>query len=143
MHARNLYVTQRQIALLHVLKRDNRLTDDTYRDLLHEAAGVTSSKQLTQDGFTAVLDLLEALGFEVPERRTVSEFTMRAGRATPAQLRFIEAVGRQLFGSDTALRHWMERFFNVSDLRFLTPHDASRVIDGLSAMRERGWGRAR
>lgn len=124
-----------QISIIHVAKDRLRLTDAAYRDLLREAAGVRSATDLTQEGFHAVMRRFEALGFVSGGPR----YGHRLGMASPAQLRAIRALWRQwcdktVTDTEKALRHWMERCYRVSDLRFCDEAIASKAIEGLKAM---------
>jgi len=58
MGAIAMTLTNKQIAYLHVLKTQNGMQDNEYRELLEEAAGVTSSTQLDNEGLNSVLDLM-------------------------------------------------------------------------------------
>ena len=143
MGARPRKLTARQIAYLHTLMHKNRIPDAEYRELLHAAAGVESSKALDQSGLDRVLSLLEQLGFDVGDRRRPRPAVaaeIRRGMATTRQLGYIEDLVNQIFGADQPrFRHWLEHYFKVTHTRFLQAHDARRVIDALKAMQGRGY----
>lgn len=54
---------QRQIAQIHIAKKDLGMDDDTYRAMLMGVAGVDSSSKLDYAGMTKVLKHLRASGF--------------------------------------------------------------------------------
>ncbi|MDO5300108.1 MAG: DUF1018 domain-containing protein [Clostridia bacterium] len=80
--------------------------------------------------------------------RMIDELRMRAGetvrtgdgRATAAQQRMIAMLVRQMGWADQPerLRGYIRRMCGADDVRFLTPQQASCVIDGLKAMRDGG-----
>lgn len=80
-----------QLAKIHVAKKQLGLDDDTYRDLLHSAAGVRSASKLDPAGVARVLERLRALGWK-------DKASPRHGRrpnpplSRAAQIRKIEAL---------------------------------------------------
>lgn len=129
----------RKIAVIHVAKRQLALEDDAYRDLLQRVAGVTSSANLNEDGFRAVLAELEAAGFR-------SEFGKRHlgnrrhwSMASPAQLALLNALWTEYTdckGTERSLGKWLDRQGWASALRFLSAGDAQKAIGALRRMQE-------
>jgi hypothetical protein len=54
---------RRQLAAIHAAKRDLRLDDDTYRDLLERLTGVRSAAELGPASLDAVLDYMAEQGW--------------------------------------------------------------------------------
>lgn len=130
----------KKIALLHVAKRALRLTDDDYRAMLMQAAGVESAKELDLLGFERVLAHLTRLGFK--STWSTRTYGNRAGMASPAQVDLIRKLwGEYHQGDDetaeAALNAWLTRYHHVSALRFVTADIAGRIIPGLKAMAAR------
>ena len=127
--------TRKQLALIHVARKQLGLSDERYRGILRTVADVDSSKDLDRQGFELVMQTMAALGFR-------SDFTRgfygrRRGMATPAQVSDI----RRLWGiyaanpdDGRALDKWLERTFKVSALRFATGEQADAAIRALRAM---------
>ena len=130
-------LSRRKLSLLHVAKHKLRLSDSDYRDLLHDAAGVRSAKDLDDAGFDAVLERLDALGFRT--RRIERGLGERPGMATPAQVEYIRGLWRQYTGreDETSLNHWLEHKFGVTALRFADAHTAGQALTALKAMTSR------
>ncbi len=135
-----------KIKVIHVAKRSLCLTDEEYRDILRALGGVESSRDLTPDRFDAVMDYFASLGFETPARsahRTKQQgkdYGHRAGMASPEQLALIETLWAEYTqgrGTETGLRHWLERTFKVSSPRFLTKSAAQKAITALKKMKTR------
>ncbi len=127
-------LSRRQLALLHVARRELGLDDTAYRDLLESATGVRSAADLDYAGFRALLRRLERLGFR--PRGAPRDYGRRPGMATPAQIDYIRGLWRRYRGRDdeAALRNWLHRRFGISDLRFLDRGMAHQTLVALKAM---------
>ena len=146
-------VSSKQIALIHVAAHQLGMSDADYRALLMGAAGVRSASDLDAAGFEAVMRRFEALGFAKGQARRAGvpatapapvppQYGERWGMATPAQVDTIRALWHTWHGGEgiegaRALRHWLERFYQVSDLRFCDVATAQKAIEGLKAMNAR------
>lgn len=139
MVAKQLLISKRQIAYLHVLANRNQLFGEDYREVLATAAGVASSSDLKRCDFDRVLDFMDSIGLDVGERRKVKAYGHRPGRATPKQLHYIDGLRAKVFGGDheQAFNRWLEHYFHIAHMRFLTSGTARKVIEGLKAMRDR------
>lgn len=127
--------TAKQIALVHVARKQLGFDDDTYRAILHHhGGGAASAAELDRDGFDGVMAYFTAWGFR--STWTKRTYGRRAGMATPNQVELIRKLWREWSGGDdeAALNHWVERFYHVAAVRFLTPDAASKAINGLRAM---------
>ncbi len=81
-------ISNKQKAWLHTINNQHHISDKEYREILHDAAGVTSSTNLDQQGFDKVLDLLAVLGYVELTVHNKPNYGERPGFATPAQLRY-------------------------------------------------------
>lgn len=135
-------ISKRKIGLLHVAKQRLGLSEADYRQVLRDAAGVSSARDLDEDGFKNVLARFQSLGFTTSiERRNYGH---RAGMATPEQLEYIRGLWRQYAsGHDSGLEHWIEHDFGVSALRFLDQPTAGKVLTALKAMTTRNAATAK
>lgn len=128
-------MTHKQLAMIQAAKRQLALTEDEYRGLLWRMGEVESTRDLTPAGFNALIRAFETLGFQ----RTNPPLHVRRGMATPAQLALVEQLWRQWAEGDKpdALRHWLERSFKISALRFMTTDHAAMAINALRVMNRR------
>ena len=129
-------LTRKQTALIHVAKKQLGLGDDDYRAVLLHEAGVDTSRELDNDGFTAVMRRFQALGFK-PSADPPSYGGNRPGMATPAQVAYIRSLWKEYTdgtGDDRSLGKWLQRTVKVSDLRFVSYGAARKAITGLRAM---------
>lgn len=127
-------LTRKQLALIHLAKKQLQLDDEDYRALLKAAAGVASAKELDKAGFDRVMECFEGLGFQSSRRPRT--FGKRAGMATPAQVDYIRSLWQQFSGRDDekSLNRWLEHWFGVSSLRFADSHVAGQALTALKAM---------
>ena len=127
-------ITPKQIALVHVAKKQLALSEEMYRAILINKGGVESAADLDPSGFDDVMSYMTACGFRSAwTRRT---FGRRPGMATPKQIDLIRDLWNQWSDGkgETELNHWLERSYGVSALRFLDGPTTAKAIAGLKAM---------
>lgn len=125
-------------AVLHVAKAKLGLDDATYRTMLVQLGGVTSSTELDGAGFEAVMGFFEWRGFS-PLKTTGPDYGRRPGMASFAQLELIRALWCEWSGApvEGGLDTWLKGTFKVDSPRFLTADQARRAITALKAMKAR------
>lgn len=127
-----------KLRLIQVAKRQLGMEDADYRVLLARAAGVTSSRELTEAGFRQVMDAFARLGFTSTSAAT--NFGRREGFASAGQVATIRRLWGEFTageGTDATLGQWLEKFWHVSALRFLRAEQAPKVIIALRQMTRR------
>lgn len=133
-------ISAKQKAILHVAKAKLALSDDTYRLALVKIAGVTSSNDLTPDGFNAVMGFFEHCGFR-PLVAEGAAYGNRPGFASNAQIDLIRSLWMELHHAceldEEALNGWLLKWFKVSSLRFLKVQAAPKVITALKMWKQR------
>jgi len=138
MASRRGAITKKQIALVHVAKRDLKLDDDDYRYILRRMGGVESSADLCPQGFKRTMAFFTGLGFRSTwTQRTYGD---RAGMASPQQVELIRTLWRTYAPDDeneSGLNAWLDRFHKVSAVRFIDSAKAGKVISALKAMTKR------
>ncbi len=135
-----------KIKLVKTAQRALGLDDATYRGALEAHAGVSSAKDLDEQGFREIMAHFEHSGF-----RARSTFQSpaparghRPGMATERQLRKIFASWWSLGGSyyrkgqeRKALREFLRKRFAVEHENFLDFDKAYQVIEAIKAIQER------
>ncbi|ODS60524.1 MAG: hypothetical protein ABS38_12600 [Acidovorax sp. SCN 68-22] len=153
MQSKTRRISRQSIALVHVAAHQLGMSDADYRALLMGTAGVASARDLSVAGFEAVMRRFATLGFAhtkpgksaAPKAAPAPAYGERPGMASPAQVHTIRELWRTWRddqgrdGSETAraLRHWLERHYHVTDLRFCDLTTAQKAIEGLKAMNGR------
>jgi hypothetical protein len=145
-------IDRRQIVKIHTLMSAIKLSDKNYRETLLQNFGVTTSRALTYGDASALIDVMEKKALEmgvwtIPmDSSKYENLGLRPGMASPAQLRKIEGLWKDVtkLGSKEdrvkTLRAFLNRRFNVSDLRFLEADKVRRVICALENMKKQKDG---
>jgi phage gp16-like protein len=127
----------RLIKLLHVARRDLQLDDDTWRAMLVEQTGKSSSKDLTTLQLNRVLGHLKTKGFKIrkpaaakPAESRPLDMGNESQKARALWLLLVE-IGAVRDPSEAALNAYVLRQAKVDDLRWVT--DMAPVIEGLKA----------
>jgi hypothetical protein len=141
-------ITANQVKKIHTLKSLLDVSDETYRQMLSNYK-VTTSKDLSFDQADGLIQIYEhfaikdGLWSREGYRDKYETLCGRIGMATPSQLRMVEGIWTELYPEpdekrrDTALRHYLFRFFKVSDLRFLDGETVNKVLYALKQMQAR------
>lgn len=124
-----------ELAQIHIAKKDLALDDETYRAMLFTVARVTSSKDLDFHGRKAVLRHMVARGWK---NKPASKAKQTRPLADDVQSRKIRALWLELHAagavddsSEAALASFVKRITKVSALQWLSPVQASNVIEVL------------
>lgn len=128
-------ISRKQVALIHVAKKQLALDDDSYRHILHRSAGVESAADLDEIGFLRTMDHLTALGFR--SNWTKRNFGNRPGMATPSQVELMRKLWNRYDATDDSEAHlnaWLSKFHKVSALRFVDAEKVQKIIPALKAM---------
>lgn len=128
-------MSKKHLSLIHVARNQLGLTEEDYRAVLLNVAGVSSSRDLTDSAFEAIMEHFQRLGFKSTWKRAT--FGERDGMATPRQVSMIRALWADYTsgeGTDKSLGKWLENKFKVSSLRFVDADLAKKVICALRAM---------
>jgi phage gp16-like protein len=126
-----------RLKLVAIAKRHLAMVDDDYRALLKEYGGCTSSRDLDDRGFDAVMARFRQLGFVSDHYK--AGYGARIGMASPHQLALIRDLWPEAVAdaSEAHLRNWLAKQFKISDLRFINDRTAPKVITALKTMQAR------
>lgn len=140
------------LAKVHIAKKDLRLSDEHYRDVLERITGQRSAAGLSDAQLIAVLKHFEGEGFKpkviagakaasssAPKigRRAADHPVARKARALWISLHQLGVVEN---GSEAALEAFAKRQLGVDALQWADQSHAEPLIKGLKAMAERaGW----
>jgi hypothetical protein len=128
------------LAKAHIAKKELGLDEDTYRDVLQRVTGHGSAKDCSPRELEKLLAELRRLGWKPKTRRPESKSPrVRKVWALWGQMcrdSLVRAEGNSARRS--ALRTFVEKLTGVTDPEWLTPEQASMVIEGLKHWRARG-----
>ncbi|MDR1637988.1 MAG: regulatory protein GemA [Treponema sp.] len=129
-----------KLSLIHIAKKETGITDEAYRLLLEDAAGIGSAADIAfEDQFKAVMKAFEKLGFRSWKKQGKTnsrpEWTDTWG-CTEDQRAKIEVMWKTCARNpgDRALRAFVKRITRVDSPVFLRPDLARKVILALSDM---------
>lgn len=124
---------RRDLASIHIAKKQLGMEDDSYRHMLWSVARVRSAGELDFPGRKAVLAHLKACGF-TPKRVGASDPLSRKIRALWLRLK---ARGALRDPSEKALESYVEHQTSVKKLQWLSSEQAAQVIESLKAWERR------
>src|SRR3546814_2251436 len=112
-------LSRSKLAVIHVAQARTGLDDDSYRALLKHAAGVGSSKELDDAGFTAVMEVFRQLGFVSTAAKVnlAGRHWSMASDGQVAKLRKLWEAYTAGKGDDASLGKWLDRPGWASALR--------------------------
>ncbi len=138
-------ITATQIRKIHTLKNIIGLDDDLYREMLM-SFDVQTSKNLTYTEAAIFIEILEekavALNRWEKQPKKYSDLARDTDMATPAQLRMIEGMWRELcyFDNDKfakkSLRKFLKAKFKIDDIIFLSKSKAIKVIQAIKGIKQ-------
>lgn len=124
---------RRDLAAIHVAKKQLGMDDETYRAMLWSLARVRSAGDLDHAGRRAVLDHLKACGFN--QRKPLAQDPL--SRKIRASWLDLKALGALRDPSERALNAYVEHQTGVAALQWLSSEQASKVIESLKAWARR------
>jgi len=122
-----------QLALIHVAKAQLGLSEDEYREILKAHGGAESAKFLDDLGVDRVLKFFYQLGF----KRAKSKRRDLRILASDGQKKMIHCLMEDLGWDRQRLSGFVDRVTAKDYPEELTKQEASKVIEGLKAMRDR------
>lgn len=141
----------KQKSMIHQLRKKLGIDDDLYREMLQATYRVNSSKDLTYKQAGHLLNDLtkkgEAAGVWQRRPKSFNKYKYnnmgyRDGMASAKQLRMIEAmwadysVFKDPQEREEALRNFISKRFEVSDIKFIDVKTASKIIKTLQVMKK-------
>lgn len=146
---KNIYgkymIKPQQIRQIHTLIHVLGIDDELYREMLNSTFAVASSKDLSEAEAKIFIDSLQyhiELGNKNYKTR-FNEFYLRDEyMASPPQMRKIEAIWKDITHHTNrtvfkkTLRSFLQKHFRITDIRFMTKEQASRVIPVLEKIKK-------
>ena len=130
-------ITPDQLRALWTIAGGLGVAEDTLRDLVESISGQRSTRGLSLEQASRVIDRLSGKQQGGGGKARHRELDNRPNMATGAQLRKIEAMWAERSRAEDksgSLRRFVQHKFSVSDLRFLGRTRASDVIVALEKM---------
>lgn len=119
----------KKLGIIHVAKKQCRLSDDDYRCLLESAAGVSSASKIdNMKQFTDVMKAFERLGFK---KKTPGFVHIKNAQLEKCYMIWCELhdEGAVQSRSYTSMRQWIRRMFGDFDIMHVS--QKSQAIEAL------------
>lgn len=112
---------RKRLAVIHIVKKELGLSDDEYRDILEEHAGVRSARDLDEQGFRRLM------------RYFVRSRHYRTGRddVTLRQKMFIRHLVAEAGWDENHFVNFMKKYYKKPTLDSFTRKEASKLIESL------------
>ncbi len=124
-------IDNKKLAVIHIVKKELGLTDDEYRDILQQEAGVRSAKDLDDQGFQRLMHYFTRS----------RHYRDRRDGITFRQKLYIKYLVRDLGWDSSHFRNFLKKYYRKSDIAGLTKKEASKVIVALKKILARASGK--
>jgi len=133
---------QKELAKIHIGRKELGLDEGTYREMLQNIAGVSSARDLDKPGRLAVLDHMKACGFKQAHRSArASGMHVSAANDRNVFLCKIEATLSELRLPWSYADGVARRMFKVDRVRWLKPPDLQKLMVSLIYISNRHNGK--
>jgi len=118
---------KKKLALIHIVKRELHLSDQEYRDILHQVTGVRSAKDLDDKAFNRLLRY-----FARSNQYQINQYGL-----TFRQKYFIRHLLEDLHWDEVHFHNFLQKYYQKTGIDQLTRSEASKVIESLKNIRQR------
>jgi len=112
---------RKKLALIHIIKKDLKLSDEEYKGILLATAGVESARDLTQEGFRKLIHY-----FVRSKHYTINKNTL-----TIKQKMYIKHLLFDLGWDFDHFTNFLTKYYHKTRIDWLTKKEASHVIESL------------
>ncbi len=124
-------IDNKKLAVIHIVKKELGLTDDEYRNILQQEAGVRSAKDLDDQGFQRLMHYFTRS----------RHYRDRRDGITFRQKLYIKYLVQDLGWDSSHFRNFLKKYYRKSDIAGLTKKEASKVIVALKKILARASGK--
>jgi len=117
---------KKKLALIHIIKKELKLSDKEYRNILWEAAAVRSAKDLDEFKFKKLMRYFVRSPY----------YRLNPYGLTIRQKLFIKYLAEQLGWSSQHLNNFMHKYYHKPDLDNLTKKEAIKAIVALENIKQ-------
>ncbi len=120
-------IDHKKIALIHIVKKKLGLSDQEYRKILNEAAGVSTSKDLNDQKFRKLMNVFVRSKHYQADNQAI----------TLKQRFYIEHLVENLGWSPNHLKKFLLKYYHQERIIALSKQNASKLIVSLNNLRVR------
>ncbi len=138
-------VSAKQLQLIHIAVAQLGLDDETYRSYMERSFKVRSSKDLSYDEATRLIDQFKKWGFRIKTKRTPCAYICgprKPGAPLPENVLVLVSPQQLLkirhLVEDIHWKHfdgyqrWLKKYFGLDKIKYSL--EASRVMEGLKGL---------
>jgi len=119
-------VDKKKLAVIHIIKKELNLSDSEYRDILKQAAGVNSAKELNEEKFRKLMRFfvrspyyqVNPLGFTIKQKV------------------YIKFLAHSMDWDGKHLNNFIKKYYHKPRLEALTRGEAVKLIESLKNVRQ-------
>ncbi len=119
-------IDKKKLALIHIVKKELKLKDKEYRDILQAAAGVRSAKELDDIKFRKLMNYFVRS----------KHYRLNAYGLTFKQKLFIKYLAQQMGWDQSHLSNFIHKYYQKRNINRLTRKEAIKVIESLKNVKE-------
>lgn len=123
-------IDRNKLAVIHIVKKELGLDEERYREILREAAGVESSRDLDDASFRRLMNVF----------MRSTHYRPRPDGITLRQKYFIGSLRRELGWGEDHFRNFLAKYHHQEHLERLTKAEASRLIESLKNVKAHAGG---
>ena len=116
---------RKRLAIVHIVKKELKLSDKEYRNILQQAAGVSSAKDLDDEKFKKLMKYFVRSGY----------YRINPQGLTIKQKLYIKYLSRQLDWTEEHLNNFIHKYYHKSQIDKLTRKEAIKAIESLKNIR--------
>jgi phage gp16-like protein len=117
---------KKKIALVHIIKKELNLSDEEYRNILWNASGVRSSKDLDEEKFRKLMNFFVRSSYY-----QVNKFGL-----TIKQKLYVKYLTRNLGWETGHLNNFLHKYYHKQNIDDLTKKEAIKAIESLKNIRQ-------
>ena len=116
-----------KLAIIHVIKKELRLSDEAYRSILMNAAGVSSAKELTEEKFRKLMRYFVRSSY----------YKVNPYGLTIKQKLYIRYLAHSMGWDDDHLNNFIHKYYHKSHVDQLTRAEGIKLIESLKHVKSR------
>jgi hypothetical protein len=118
---------RKKLALIHIIKKELKLSDTEYRNILQQAAGVQSAKDLNENTFRQLMSYFVRSPYY---RANPYNITLR-------QKLYLQHLADDLGWDKEHLEKFISKYYHKSHVDWLSKKDAMKAIESLKQIKKR------
>ncbi len=117
---------KKKLAFIHIIKKEIKLSDAEYRNILQQVAGVRSAKELDEEKFKKLINY-----FVRSKHYVINPFGL-----TVKQKLYMKFLAREMGWDEEHLNNFIHKYYHKSNVENLTKKEAVKVIESLKNVKD-------